>query len=287
MAVDDVSFRVAEAGSLAIVGESGSGKTTIARMIVGLERPTAGSISRLRARPVPARAVGRRPAAPRPRGADRVPGPVHQPGPAPDRRGGHRRGAPAAPRLARGPPPGPGGRAHRAGRPGRAAGQGPAPGAVRRPAAAGGDRPGAGRRAADPDPGRVGRRAGRVDPGAGAEPAGRHPRRDGRVLHPDQPRPGGGPPAHRGGGRAVPRARWWSAARPPRVLDDPQEEYTKRLRASVPRPGWKPVRRARAAQTSQRRRRAGRERSALPVGERGAAPVPVPRAVPGRAGHAR
>src|SRR4029450_12178671 len=27
------------------------------------------------------------------------------------------------------------------------------------------------------------------------------------------------------------------------VLDDPQDEYTKRLRASVPRPGWKPQRR--------------------------------------------
>jgi oligopeptide transport system ATP-binding protein len=27
------------------------------------------------------------------------------------------------------------------------------------------------------------------------------------------------------------------------VLDDPQDSYTKRLRASVPRPGWKPVRR--------------------------------------------
>ena len=27
-----------------------------------------------------------------------------------------------------------------------------------------------------------------------------------------------------------------------RVLDDPQDSYTKRLRASVPRPGWKPRR---------------------------------------------
>jgi ABC-type glutathione transport system ATPase component len=27
------------------------------------------------------------------------------------------------------------------------------------------------------------------------------------------------------------------------VLDDPQDEYTKLLRASVPRPGWKPMRR--------------------------------------------
>jgi oligopeptide transport system ATP-binding protein len=45
VAVDDVSFRVPQAGSLAIVGESGSGKTTIARMIVGLERPTGGTIA--------------------------------------------------------------------------------------------------------------------------------------------------------------------------------------------------------------------------------------------------
>ena len=45
VAVDDVSFRVPEAGSLAIVGESGSGKTTIARMIVGLERLSGGSIT--------------------------------------------------------------------------------------------------------------------------------------------------------------------------------------------------------------------------------------------------
>ena len=56
VAVDDVVVRRSRrAGSLAIVGESGSGKTTIARMIVGLERPTGGHDHRLRARPVPAR----------------------------------------------------------------------------------------------------------------------------------------------------------------------------------------------------------------------------------------
>jgi oligopeptide transport system ATP-binding protein len=44
VAVDGVSFELNEGGSLAIVGESGSGKTTVARMLVGLERPTSGEI---------------------------------------------------------------------------------------------------------------------------------------------------------------------------------------------------------------------------------------------------
>ena len=45
VAVDDVSFGLRPGRSLAIVGESGAGKTTIARMIVGLERPTGGTIT--------------------------------------------------------------------------------------------------------------------------------------------------------------------------------------------------------------------------------------------------
>src|SRR5262245_17650713 len=45
VAVDGVDLAVAEGGSLAIVGESGSGKTTVARMLVGLTAPTGGTIT--------------------------------------------------------------------------------------------------------------------------------------------------------------------------------------------------------------------------------------------------
>ncbi|MGY1813576.1 ABC transporter ATP-binding protein [Blastococcus sp. SYSU D00820] len=43
-AVDDVSFALERGASLGIVGESGSGKTTTARILVGLERATAGEV---------------------------------------------------------------------------------------------------------------------------------------------------------------------------------------------------------------------------------------------------
>lgn len=44
VAVDGVTFRLPPQGSLAVVGESGSGKTTTARMIAGLEAPSAGRV---------------------------------------------------------------------------------------------------------------------------------------------------------------------------------------------------------------------------------------------------
>jgi oligopeptide/dipeptide ABC transporter ATP-binding protein len=43
-ALDDVSFDLKAGKTLALVGESGSGKTTAARVLLGLDQPTSGSI---------------------------------------------------------------------------------------------------------------------------------------------------------------------------------------------------------------------------------------------------
>ena len=47
IAVDNVSFELGAAGAeiFTIIGESGSGKTTLSRMILGLEQPSAGTLS--------------------------------------------------------------------------------------------------------------------------------------------------------------------------------------------------------------------------------------------------
>ncbi|MGW7024847.1 ABC transporter ATP-binding protein [Streptomyces decoyicus] len=44
-AADGISFALPRGGSIGIVGESGSGKTTVARMLVGLVRPDAGTVT--------------------------------------------------------------------------------------------------------------------------------------------------------------------------------------------------------------------------------------------------
>lgn len=44
VALADVSFSVAAGKTLAVIGESGAGKSTLSRLLVGLERPTQGSV---------------------------------------------------------------------------------------------------------------------------------------------------------------------------------------------------------------------------------------------------
>ena len=44
-AVDDVTLGVERATTLGLVGESGSGKTTLARCVLGLTRPTSGTVT--------------------------------------------------------------------------------------------------------------------------------------------------------------------------------------------------------------------------------------------------
>ncbi|MDC0074358.1 ATP-binding cassette domain-containing protein [Alphaproteobacteria bacterium] len=43
-AVDNISFKITKGKSFGVVGESGSGKSTLARCIMGLEKPSSGSV---------------------------------------------------------------------------------------------------------------------------------------------------------------------------------------------------------------------------------------------------
>lgn len=43
-ALHDISFHWTDGENIAIIGESGSGKSTLARLLIGLEKPTLGSI---------------------------------------------------------------------------------------------------------------------------------------------------------------------------------------------------------------------------------------------------
>ena len=50
-ALAGVSLDLPEGSCLGVVGESGCGKSTLARLLVGLERPTAGTVT-LQGRPL-------------------------------------------------------------------------------------------------------------------------------------------------------------------------------------------------------------------------------------------
>ncbi|MGN7859883.1 ABC transporter ATP-binding protein [Microbacterium sp. 22303] len=58
VALDDVDLDVMAGRALGIIGESGSGKSTLIRLLLGLDRPTAGTVH-VDGRPVDARASAR------------------------------------------------------------------------------------------------------------------------------------------------------------------------------------------------------------------------------------
>ena len=173
VALDGVSVGIAPGSFTAVMGPSGSGKSTFLNVAAGLDRPTSGSVS---LGDTELASSERTPADGPATRADRVRLPGVQPAALAHGRAEHR--AAAAPGRASAAALG-GARGRGAGR----AREAPAPpslAALRRPAAAGGDRAGAGH----PARGRVRRRADR---------SARHPHRTRRARAPARDRRRGRP----------------------------------------------------------------------------------------------
>ena len=189
-AVDGIDIEIAKGETFSLVGESGCGKSTVARLVVGLYPPTAGSIEfdgHDMAGPAQPRRHGGAP----PAHADDLPGPVRQPQSALAGVRHHRR---ADPRLR---PVERQGRSREAGRraaaPGAAdAGRRPQVSArvLRRPAPAHLDRPRARQRAGVPGLRRADLGARRLGAGADPEPdeGPAAPPAAHLSVHPPQPR---------------------------------------------------------------------------------------------------
>ena len=235
--------------TVAVMGPSGCGKSTLLHLLGGLDRPTAGEIwlAGRRIDQLGERALAR---------LRRDAVGLRVPGLPPDgraHRGRERRAARAAGRPLAAGGPAAGGRAAGPGRAGRP-GQVPALGAVRGPAPAGRDRPGAGQRPA----GGAGRRADR-QPGQRGHPGGApavrepaHGRADAGHRHPRLPDRGHRRPADLHARRGV------------RGRDQAHRRHAPATSGLAGWPGW----RADAMGKIRARRPPGRPGPAAPPGPR-------------------